>query len=343
MARYSVLNKNTGELVCRIVGGDDDWEIHNNDKMANSLMATHAYTMNIDEFLKAFNDKVLIKSDGVETEDTAAQPSAPAQNQEAPQPLLATEEFSKRIEPALTIIKEIMKRAENKRQERAEIDATKESITLAAQGAVVVLDAESPYYVTMDGDGIGNQIARAQYTDDEAKVKEVSRKIDAGMHLFMNWATTLCGTIIEVGGDEGQVKVPVAALDHIEEFRASYLKQVGATVTVGVGKTISQSIQARELGKLRGKNQVVYFDENTEKELNLRLKTEGDQTAERKLIDSGVVGAGEKEAPKLGEQPPQPDRGPPKYGMPSGEFAANQQKQQEYEEWLQSQKKELSS
>lgn len=347
MARYTVYNKNTGDLVCRIVGHDQSWSIIDNDKLSKAMEPHQLAGLLLCDALPMLGERFLVKDDGIGIngdpgEDVAAQPGEPAQGIPS-QVLIASEDVNERVVPAIKILKEIVARAEVRRKDRAEAQAHIEALALEAQNASVVMEQESQYYVTMDGDGIGNQVARAQYTDDEIKVKEISRKIDGGMHLFTTWATMYGGIVIEAGGDEGQVKVSGAALDHIEEFRANYKKLVGATVTVGIGKTISQSIQARELGKLRGKNQVVYWDENTEKELTLRMEQKGESDAAQKLKDSGVLGEPDQAQPKLGQVPEGPARASPKFGVDVGEFEDNKRRQVEYEQWLDAQKRELSS
>jgi hypothetical protein len=349
MAKISVIHKQTGDVLFSASdhpGAENPLTIHGGGKWLDPLLK-HAKTVDdLIDFLIPFSDRVLVKAEEVEvnqegeaTEDAPNMP-APGTMQEP----VASEEISSRIEPALKIIKDILTRAEQKKAKRADIQSHVEALKLEQQHAQAIIPMDGQFYVTMDGDGIGNQVARAQYTDDEAKVKEVSLRIESGKELFVQWGIVYGGVVIEVGGDEGQVRVPSTALDHIEEFRANYKKQVGATVTVGVGRTISESIQARELGKLRGKNQVVYFDENTEKELELRLQTKGDQSPEKKLAESGVLDKKPDETPqvKMGQQPSAPKRPMPKYGVPDGHFAENQKKQQEYEDWLRSQKKEIS-
>lgn len=110
------------------------------------------------------------------------------------------------------------------------------------------------------------------------------------------------GKVIEQGGDEGLVKVPASAKPHIEELRAQYASVVGATATVGVGKKISESTQARMLGKLKGKNQTVYFDESTARELKLRLQDQ-EQTEPNKIraaMAEPTQGGGANEEAKRG-------------------------------------------
>jgi GGDEF domain-containing protein len=227
--------------------------------------------------------------------------------------MIASEPFEARLAPALAILKDLLARAEEKRVQQAKDDAHDAALAFEAQNAQPVESLQGLYYVTMDGDGIGNKVAQAQFSNDEMRVKEMSRKIDSGQQIFAQWAQQYSGTVIEAGGDEGQVKVPAAAIDHIEEFRQAYLKAVGATVTVGVGKTIKDSIQARELGKLRGKDTVVVFDEGTERELELRLEQKGPEDEAKKIRDSGVVSG---------------------YGMKKGQFDQAKKKQADYEDWL---------
>lgn len=141
-------------------------------------------------------------------------------------------------------------------------------------------------YVSMDGDNIGNRVAQAEAENDEQKLIEMSHKIEAGQSVFRTWVQSVGGVIIESGGDEGLAKVPSNVGDKIENFRSQYMSVSGATVTVGVGKTISESTHARELGKLRGKNRVEFHSPETEAQLKELLKP---QTEAQKIIDSGVL------------------------------------------------------
>lgn len=351
MAKISVIHKQTGDLLFKAYDhpqGDRPLTILHSNGRFDALLKAARTVEELTQILAPFSDRVLVKADGVEIneddgkEATQDAPNMPAPGNEEMQEPIASEDISSRIEPAVKILKDILKRAETKKQQRAEIEAHVQSLQLEQQNAQAIIPMDGQFYVTMDGDGIGNQVARAQYTNDERKVKEVSARIDSGKDLFIQWAIQYGGIVIEAGGDEGQVRVPAASLEHIEEFRSNYKKQVGATVTVGVGRTISESIQARELGKLRGKNQVVYYDEQTDQELNLRMQDKGEGGAAQKLAESGVLEA-EKPQPKMGEQAEAPKRPLPKYGVPEGMFADNQKKQQEYETWLRSQKKEITS
>ena len=142
-------------------------------------------------------------------------------------------------------------------------------------------------YVSMDGDNIGAKVEQAEARDDESTLMEFSRRINAGQNVFETWARSVGGSIIEAGGDEALAKVPESAKSKVEFFRNQYEQVVGATVTVGVGESISQSTKARELGKLKGKNRTeVFIPLKSDEELKELFKPK--DTAQ-KLKDSGVL------------------------------------------------------
>lgn len=182
-------------------------------------------------------------------------------------------ELDELIRPALQIIKDLISKVEQRKATQA-LEAHQdapEAKMLENAEAEVVLEAPAWIYVSIDGDNIGNAVARAEATDNEAELKSISQKINAGQEVFTMWAQLNGGEVIEQGGDEGLCKVPAAAMEQVEELRQRYLETVGATATVGIGQKVSESTKARELGKLTGKNKTVVFDESTEQELELRL------------------------------------------------------------------------
>lgn len=156
----------------------------------------------------------------------------------------------------------------------------------------IILEALSPkvdtklIYVSMDGDNIGNKVAQAEAENDEQRLTEMSHKINAGQSVFGTWVQSVGGSIIESGGDEGLAKVPASAIDKIENFRSQYMSVSGATVTVGIGDSISDSTKARQLGKLKGKNKVEFFGAGSVEELKRLLKPVDEA---QKIIDSGVL------------------------------------------------------
>lgn len=204
-------------------------------------------------------------------------------NQDGRQEAEAGPEMDDRIAPALKTLKELMSRVQDRQaQSKANEEAKKPEAEMLQNPNIESLSPGLGHiYVSLDGDNIGNSVARAEAEDDEKTLSEQSARINAGQDVLRNWAQMMGGKVIEAGGDEGLVKVPVAAKAHIEELREQYRNVVGQTATVGVGKKISESTKARMLGKLTGKNKTVVFDETTEKELSLRTKDDSQNEAKK--------------------------------------------------------------
>lgn len=200
-------------------------------------------------------------------------------------------ELDELIRPALQIIKDLISKVEQRKATQtleAHQDAP-EAKMLENTEAEVILEAPTWIYVSIDGDNIGNAVARAEATDNEAELKSMSQKINAGQQVFSMWAQLNGGEMIEQGGDEGLCKVPASAMEQVEQLRAQYLETVGATATIGIGQTVSEATKARELGKLTGKNKAVVFDESTNQELELRLEQQ-DMSETTKIRNALKVG-----------------------------------------------------
>lgn len=146
-------------------------------------------------------------------------------------------------------------------------------------------------YVSFDGDSIGNKVAQAEALDDEPAIQDISSRIRAGGDLFHKWVQRHDGVELEQGGDEGLAKVPEKALEDLETFREDYKRVVSASVTVGVGKKISEATKARMLGKLRGKDRVETFSDSTESSLKAALEARGPQDEAAKMREAGFAKA----------------------------------------------------
>lgn len=146
-------------------------------------------------------------------------------------------------------------------------------------------------YVSFDGDSIGNKVALAEERDDEESIRDISERIRAGGDLFHKWVQRHDGVELEQGGDEGLAKVPEKALEDLETFRTDYSRLVSATVTVGVGRKISEATKARMLGKLKGKNRIETFSDSTESQLKAALEARGPQDEASKIREAGFAKA----------------------------------------------------
>jgi hypothetical protein len=218
---------------------------------------------------------------------------------EGDEPQTTHAQQSDTMKACIDIIKDVLSRVKQRQaQEEAKQGASDPAVKAQKlMGADIIEASQEPVFFAFDGDSIGNAVARAEAKDDEAELSQMSAKINAGQDLFAQWAKTVGGTIVEQGGDEGMAKTPGTAVNQIEAFRAQYAQLVGATVTVGVGKAISQATKARMLGKLKGKNQTVIFDDTTEKELALRLKDSGQDEAQ-KITQAMTPGPNNPNQPK---------------------------------------------
>jgi hypothetical protein len=226
---------------------------------------------------------------------------------------------------AVNQLRELLARAEARTESEQKAAAESERAALAQQNAEVVMPQGELIFVSLDGDSIGNRVAQAEERDDEVALADISAKINAGQDILRQWAINFGGKVIEAGGDEGLVKVPSTASAHIEELRLQYFQTVGATATVGVGSSISQSTRARELGKLRGKNQTVYYFEGLEDELQARLEEEGPQDERTKMQAAGLGGAmSQEEEPGHG--------GTPKWGVPPESYDEEEEVEPQDEE-----------
>jgi hypothetical protein len=131
------------------------------------------------------------------------------------------------------------------------------------------------WILNYDGDSAGRQVGRAILSNDPEKLREVSERINLGHEIVKKWAQDHNGGIISGGGDEGCFHLPHEALDHIEQLRADYHFATNLTMSVGVGKTLSEAGKSLIAAKFRGKNQVVIYDPRIEQELQqVQLKLE---------------------------------------------------------------------
>jgi minimal CRISPR polymerase domain/ParB-like nuclease domain len=125
---------------------------------------------------------------------------------------------------------------------------------------------DNSLFVSYDGDSVGREIGMARLRNEPDEVRRISQAIEKGNEIFKAWALASGGNTVESGGDEGLLQIPAVALNGLEQVRANYESATSATVSVGIGKEISQSSKALMVAKLRGKNRSCFYDETVEKE-----------------------------------------------------------------------------
>jgi hypothetical protein len=191
------------------------------------------------------------------------------------------------IKKLIESLKEVLEAGKKLKEQQDQEAAAKQAQQDKNAGIEQVPEAAmSMFYLAADADNAGNMIARAEATDNESEIKAASKRLEEGQRIAQMWAITNGGEIVQQGGDEFCLKMPSSVMDRVELLRQEYLEAVGNTLTVGIGAKISESIKARMLGKVQGKDRIVIFDESTEKELKLRLEQKGEQTEEQKVSEA---------------------------------------------------------
>lgn len=122
-------------------------------------------------------------------------------------------------------------------------------------------------YFSYDGDGIGRKVGRSILANDIDELRHISHLIEAGHALIQRWVKDRAGIWINGGGDEGNAAVAPEYVEELEQVRKDYEYLVGATISIGVGKSPSEAGRALLIAKLKGKNQIVEFSEATEREI----------------------------------------------------------------------------
>lgn len=122
-------------------------------------------------------------------------------------------------------------------------------------------------FIALDGDGIGKKVGRAVIANDFDELSKVSARIDAAQDFILHWAKQIDGIKISGGGDEATIAIPKEAEKYIESLRKDIEHAFGYTISVGVGKSLSEAGTALLVAKLRGKDRIVHFNEEIKKEI----------------------------------------------------------------------------
>jgi len=115
-------------------------------------------------------------------------------------------------------------------------------------------------YVALNGDGVGEQIGNAILSDDHQTLSGLSRKFKDAHASIEKWAQRKGGEIVASSGDETIFSLPEEMVGQLESIKDQYAQASGATLTIGIGQTISQASKALIYGKLNEKNQIVEYE-----------------------------------------------------------------------------------
>ena len=149
--------------------------------------------------------------------------------------------------------------------------------------------------VALDGDGIGKLVGRAVLANDPDKLHEVSGRIDAAQDFILSWVKENDGIKISGGGDEAVIAIPKDAKDSVEALRKDIEHAFGYTISVGIGSSLSEAGTALLVAKLRGKDQIVTFTKEIEKDIqNARKRVKkGKATQEEYKLSEAYLEKGE--------------------------------------------------
>src|ERR1700676_784648 len=97
------------------------------------------------------------------------------------------------------------------------------------------------FYVAIDGDGIGKIVGRSVLANDVDELHKVSARIDAAQDFVLHWCKQADGVKVSGGGDEAVMAIPEEAVKKLEALRKSIEKSFGYTISVGVGRSLSEA------------------------------------------------------------------------------------------------------
>jgi hypothetical protein len=151
----------------------------------------------------------------------------------------------------------------------------------------------SSIFIAGDGDGIGRLVGSARLRNDVAEIRRVSQAIDRGNLVFTSWAIANGGQVIEAGGDEFLIEVPTSEIGSLASLRSEYEAGAGATVSIGVGNTVSEASKALMIAKLRGRDRVEFWIPEMQKEIK---EAESNPKSEEEKLSDEYLGKAEGSA-----------------------------------------------
>lgn len=152
-------------------------------------------------------------------------------------------------------------------------------------------------FVCWDGDKIGRRVGRAVLANDVGEVRRVNQAINAGNGLWEAFAVNHGGSVIEMGGDEGRIVVDASWLAEMPAIAKQYSNVVGATVSVGVGMSMSDAARALVIAKLRGGDLILVWDPHVMAK-EYQDVVDAPKTEQQKLTDEYLAKADTPKGPE---------------------------------------------
>lgn len=115
-----------------------------------------------------------------------------------------------------------------------------------------------------DIDNAGKQVEKAFHDGDLDKIMDVSSRISNSRAILKSYVDRAEGLIIVDGGDDQSGRIRIVNMDVLEDAKREIFNKTGYTVTIGVGYSPKQSVEALAYGKLTGKNKIVFWSKSVE-------------------------------------------------------------------------------
>ncbi len=155
-------------------------------------------------------------------------------------------------------------------------------------------------FLAADGDGLTKKLNQAKISNNIEEIRRISNNISKGNALFSSFALRALGSTIEEQGDEILIDFDAVQLSELESIRKQYVTIAETTVSVGIGKKVSEAVRALLAAKLKGGNCSVFYDKDVEKEIKeaeasteeARVKTVAQYLAKAQQNFSGGEGQG---------------------------------------------------
>jgi hypothetical protein len=116
-------------------------------------------------------------------------------------------------------------------------------------------------YIRLDCDNVGDKIEYALFNEKPESAQNISNSIKKNIKLTIkNFKKELNSELLLEGSDDLLLKIEYKyfSLVKIEKIKSEFYKNTGVTLSIGIGKTIIDSLVYLKIAKVSGKNRVEF-------------------------------------------------------------------------------------
>jgi hypothetical protein len=116
-------------------------------------------------------------------------------------------------------------------------------------------------YIRLDCDNVGDKIECALYNEKPEIAQNISNKIKKNIKLVVKkFKSEFNSELLLVGSDDLLLKIELKYFDieKIEKIKFEFQKNSGITLSIGIGKTILDSLVNLKIAKVSGKNRIEF-------------------------------------------------------------------------------------